>query len=68
MKGIVDRIEGNIAVVELESREMVEIELAEEEVSEGDVVEIENGKLIVDRESTESRAKQIEDMFNSLIE
>lgn len=68
MRGIVDRLEGNIAVVELESGEMAEIEIQGLAVSEGDVVHLENGSIVVDHEATAKRKKQIEDLFNSLLE
>lgn len=68
MKGIVDRIEEGIVLVELESGDMAEFELCGQDVSEGDVVEIEGNMLVVDIESTESRKRQIEELFNSLIE
>lgn len=68
MKGIVDRLEGDLAVIELENGEMAEIAVQGLGVSEGDVVHLENGRIVVDHEATDSRRKHIEDLFNSLLE
>ncbi len=45
IKGIVDRIENGTAVVETENS-IIDIAVSDISVSEGDTVEIENGKII----------------------
>lgn len=62
MKGIIDRFEGNYAVVELEDRRMTNIEksLLPENVAEGDCIILEDGKYIIDKNETENRKKRIQ--------
>lgn len=65
MKFILDRIEGEIAVVELDTEEMLDIplQLLPKEVKEGDVLEI---KILI--EETEERKKRIFQKFQSLFD
>lgn len=71
MKGIIDRIEEGIAVVELETGEMVDLDLgnyiAEDELSEGDSIRIEGDSIVVDREETFRRRERVESLFKSLL-
>jgi DNA-binding protein len=62
LKGIIDRFEGNYAVVELEDRRMTNIEksLLPENVAEGDCIILEDGKYIIDKNETENRKKRIQ--------
>lgn len=63
MNFIIDRFEGDYAVVELENKEMLDIPRAilPEEAKEGDVINIS-----IEETETENRKKRIQDKFNSL--
>lgn len=65
MKFIIDRFEGDFAVVELENREMVDIPICmiPTEAKEGDTL-----KIIIDEEETAIRKKRIERKFKRLFE
>ncbi|SDK22596.1 DUF3006 domain-containing protein [Natronincola ferrireducens] len=65
MKIIIDRFEGDYAVVELEDKSIVDmpIALVPQNATEGDVIEIK-----VDMEETESRKKRIEQLMKDLWE
>lgn len=69
MVGIIDRFEGNFAVVEVENKEMVNIEIIRlpREVKEGDVLNI-GEEITIDYEETERRKKEIEKMVEDLFE
>ena len=72
MKGIIDRIEENIAVVEVdENMYDVDISNCEEELKEGDCVEItiENDEIISirkDEQETIDRKKYIEELTKDM--
>lgn len=70
MKGIIDRFEGNIAVVELENRSMVNIDrsLLPPDSKEGDCIFAENGIYKIDTEETERRRKKIQSLMGDLFE
>jgi hypothetical protein len=61
MKGIIDRFEGDYAVVEFEGRKMQDILRKEivPEAKEGDVIVLVNGKYQIDREETQRRKAEI---------
>lgn len=64
MKIIVDRIEENIATVELENGEMLNIpKILLEDAKEGDIVEI-----IIRKKETMERQQMIEEFLNDLFE
>lgn len=65
MDVIIDRFEGDFAVVELETREMVDLprKLVPTDAVEGDVLEIK-----VNKKETESRRKRIEKLCEDLWE
>lgn len=69
MKGIIDRFEGDYAVVEFEGRQMKDIPKKQValEAKEGDVIVLVDGKYQVDQEETQRRkaeiAKLTEDMW-----
>jgi len=65
MQVIIDRFEGNFAVVELPDGSTIEvpIELFPENIKEGDIVEIK-----INSDATEEQRKNIETKFNSLFE
>lgn len=63
MNFIIDRFEGDYAVVELENKEMVDIprSILPVESKEGDVINIS-----IEETETENQKKRIQDKFNSL--
>ena len=64
MEVIVDRIEGDYAVVEIEKGNMSEIPLElVQYVKEGDIVTI-----TINKDKTEKRKKTIEELMNSVFE
>lgn len=64
MKVIIDRFEGDYAVVELEVGKCVNIpKILIPDAKEGDVI-----KIIIDRETTEERKKQIQELVNNVFE
>lgn len=65
MKFIIDRFEGEFAVVELENRDMINIpiDIIPKLAKEGDTL-----KIIVDKDETFSRNKRIEEKFKRLFE
>jgi len=71
MKFIIDRFEGNYAILQnSETTEMSEIEKTElpDEAKEGDVLLFEGGEFVVDNEETMRRAKRIADKMDSIWE
>lgn len=68
MKGIVDRLEEKIAVIELESGDMLELSIEGLALNEGDVVYIDGEDITVDVAATQSRKKEIDSLFDSLLE
>jgi len=67
MRGIIDRFEGDFAVVELEDGEMRNIkrELVPAEAKEGDVLNIIE-VITIDYEETEKRRKKIEELTEDM--
>lgn len=63
MNFIIDRFEGDYAVVELENKEIVDIPrvILPVEAKEGDLINIS-----IQKTETENREKRIQDKFNSL--
>ena len=70
MRGIIDRIEENYAVVELENRVMINIEKKKVpfNVKEGDVIIINNDNITIDKEETKKLKKEIEELTKDLWE
>lgn len=70
MKGIIDRFEVNIVVIELENRERIELprELIPIEAREGDVVYEENGVYRIDPEETKKNKEDITKLMDGLWE
>jgi len=62
MKGIIDRFEGELAVVELDGNIMknIYISVLPSGVKEGDVIIFQNGKWSLDRMETQKRRSGIE--------
>ena len=64
MKVIIDRFEGDYAVVELDVGKCVNIpKILIPDAKEGDVI-----KINIDRETTEERKKQIQELVNNVFE
>lgn len=70
MKYIIDRFEGDLAVCEAEDRKTIDIERSKlpENADVGDVIILENGHFRVDKQETNKRRKEIEDLMNELFE
>lgn len=69
MKGIVDRIENNIVVVEVnEDYFNLDLEKFPKEIKEGDLVEYKGDKFIILIDETVNREKEIRSLFDSLLE
>lgn len=68
MKVIIDRFEGDYAVCEKGDRTMMEIPriIMPEDAKEGDVLIIENDKIITDHETTEQRKNEIADLVKGI--
>ncbi|RXY98381.1 DUF3006 domain-containing protein [Fictibacillus sp. S7] len=69
IKGIIDRIEGEYAVVEIgnETRDILR-SILPKNVQTGDVVYFQGDKVLVDKEQTEKRRKEIEDLMDEIWE
>lgn len=63
MKFIIDRFEGEFAIVELENKEMIDISrrLLPLDAKEGDTINV-----IIDRIETENRRERIQNKFDNL--
>lgn len=69
MKGIVDRIEKDIVVLEVnEDYFNLNLEKFPEMIKEGDLVEYRDGKFIILIDETVNREKEIRSLFDSLLE
>ncbi|AXI09231.1 DUF3006 domain-containing protein [Oceanobacillus zhaokaii] len=69
IKGIIDRFEGNIAVVEIDGMTKdYNKALFPKEASVGDVIEIEGKKVTVLKKESEKLRKEIEDLMNDVWE
>jgi hypothetical protein len=68
VKVVIDRFEGDYAVCEKEDREMIDIkrDCLPKEAKEGDVLDIEGDKIIIDVNETEKRKKEIEELTKDL--
>lgn len=65
MKVIIDRFEGEFAIVELENKEVIDmpIDLVPKDAKEGDILEVR-----IDKEETEKRKKAISSLTEGLWE
>ncbi|MGE8078744.1 DUF3006 domain-containing protein [Peribacillus loiseleuriae] len=69
MKGIIDRFEGDLVVIEVDGKtQNVPKELVDSKVKVSDVVEFVNEKWIVNEEETEKRRKTIKSLMESVWE
>lgn len=71
MFGTIDRFEGKYVVIELENREVINIHISKvpKDAIEGDIINIVDDKIYIDREKTKELKKEIkkltEDMWES---
>lgn len=70
MKVVIDRIEGPYAVCEREDRSMINIHIEKlpSGAKEGDVLNIEDGRIYIDTVETDKRRRKIGDMIKHLWE
>lgn len=69
MKGVVDRLEGDMVVLEIEDGTLsFDIELFPKDIKEGDIVEYLDNRFIVNELETKDRRTFINNMFKSLID
>lgn len=69
MKGIVDRFESNKVLVEIDDEiKVYDRSMFPEDLKEGDCVSFRDGKFVVDEDLTKRRKKDIESLFNSLLD
>lgn len=68
MKGIVDRIEGCVAVCEMDGKERIELALDvfEQPPREGDVISYMEGKAIILPGETQERKEKVQSLFDRL--
>lgn len=65
---IIDRFEGNIAVLETDSGMMdIDRSLLPENAAEGDVLTYENGAWVIDRQLTDYRRSRIQQRLHRLM-
>lgn len=67
-KGIVDRFEGEYAVIEFDGKteDILKSELPDE-VTAGDTLIFEDGKVAIDKEDTAQRKKEIDNLMDELL-
>ena len=70
MKGIIDRFEGDIVVIELENNEFIDINISDlpKNISTGDIIELIDGKINLCIEETKNKKQAIEDLMDELFE
>jgi Protein of unknown function (DUF3006). len=70
MKGIIDRFEGDYAVVEFEEKKMKDIPRSEltADAKEGDVIVLVGGRYRVDTEETQRRKAEITKLTENMWE
>ncbi|WP_277584275.1 DUF3006 domain-containing protein [Psychrobacillus antarcticus] len=69
MKGIVDRFEGNIVVIEINGHTQdISKDMVNTDVKVSDVVELVNGKWVSKKEQTDKRKKEIKSLMDSVWE
>lgn len=70
MKFVIDRFEGEYAICEKESGELLKMERSKfpSEASEGDVITIDKNIITIDRNETQKRKEKIEKLMDELWE
>ena len=69
MKGVIDRFEGNYAIVEMADRSVKNVLRSglPFDVKEGDVIELdEHGVIMLDEDEAEARGKEIEKLMDDV--
>ncbi|WFD11560.1 DUF3006 domain-containing protein [Tepidibacter hydrothermalis] len=68
MKGIIDRFENKLAVVELENKSLININRSKipKSAKEGDVILINKDNISLDLNETNNLKKEINDLMNEL--
>ncbi|KPU45802.1 hypothetical protein OXPF_05910 [Oxobacter pfennigii] len=68
MKAIIDRFEGNYAIVEMPGRKMVDIKISKipAGAKEGDVLNIVDGEISIDSTGTAKKKERIEELTKDL--
>lgn len=69
-KFIVDRVEGDKAVLECENGDMVNLELKAlpKNIKEGDVINFQENSYFLNSDETKARKEKIKNLMNSLFE
>ncbi len=70
MKGIVDRFEGSLAIIELENTSFISISKSKlpSSIKEGDVIFFHNDAIEINLKETNKAKKEIENLMNDLFE
>lgn len=69
MKGIVDRFEGNMVVIEIDGNTQdISKDIVDSTVKVNDVVELVNGLWIPNKKESETRSKEIKSLMDSVWE
>lgn len=69
MKGIVDRFEGNMVVIEIDGNTQdISKDIVDSTVEVNDVVELVNGLWISQKEESATRSKEIKSLMDSVWE
>lgn len=68
MKGIIDRFEGEYAIIELENRNIITLKKSQlpKDAKEQMVIEIINKEIFINKEETLKRKKEIEKLIEDL--
>jgi len=70
MKGIVDRFEGEYAVIELEDQKLMNLLIKDlpKDIKEGQTIEIDGKNIIIDYDETNNRKKRINKLMDDLFQ
>ncbi|GAB6436727.1 MULTISPECIES: DUF3006 domain-containing protein [Bacillus] len=68
-RGIIDRFEGELAIIEM-NNETIDVPKSKlpSTAKEGDVLIIEDNKFTIDKNETNKRRREIQDLMNKLFE
>ncbi|MCR1934931.1 DUF3006 domain-containing protein [Clostridium tepidum] len=68
MKGIIDRFEGNFAVVELEDKKMININknILPKKAKEGDVINIEEDSITLNKKEGKKLKREIDEIIEDM--
>jgi len=70
MKGIVDRFEGEYAVIELEDQKLMNLLIKDlpKDIKDGQTIEIDGKNIIIDYDETNNRKKRINKLMDDLFQ